>query len=174
MKFASILSAKLLILLFTGIAATSAFYGKKIYQEIPVIKGKLLKAEKTIAGLEKDGQTLQANLTQDATPVPLNTALSNAILSVMDNRIRYGIYVGNIAPHKSGAGNAGMADFSQLSEKVPGSSVQSVRMNIRGTYRSLAGLTGYLAELRKQPAAIVYLKVNGDAFDLGLRVYGSK
>lgn len=174
MKFASILSAKVLILLFIGIAATSAFYGKKIYQEIPALKGQLSKSEKTLVELDKDGQALEQHLTPDAARIPLTNALSNALLSVMDNRVRYGIYVGNIAPHKSAAGNASVAEFSQLSENVPGSSVPSVRMNIRGTYRGLEGLIGYLAELRKQPAAIVYLKVDGNAFELGLRVYGNK
>lgn len=168
------MSAKLLILLFIGIGATSAFYGKKIHQELPVLKGQLSKAEKTLVELEKDGSALEMHLTKDATLIPLSTALSDALLSVMDNRVRYGIYVGNIAPHKSAAGNASVAEFSQLSENVPGSSVPSVRMNIRGTYRGFEGLTGYLAELRKQPAAIVYLKVDGNAFELGLRVYGNK
>lgn len=174
MKFASILSAKILILLFIGIAATSAFYGKKIYQEIPSLKSQLSKSEKSIVELEKDSQSLERYLKPDAARIPLNTALSNALLSVMDNRVRYGIYVGNIAPHKSAGGNANAAEFSQLSENVPGSSVPSVRINIRGTYRGLDGLIGYLAELRKQPAAIVYLKVDGNAFELGLRVYGNK
>jgi hypothetical protein len=173
MKFASILSAKVLILLFIGIAGTSVFYGKNFHQEVPGLKNQLAKAEKVLVDLEKDGRVLQQNLTPDSSRIELTNALSNALLAIMDNRVRYGIYVGSIAPHKNAVGNTSVAEFSQLAEVVPGSTVPSVRMNIRGTYRGLAGLTSYLAELRKQPLAIVYLKVAGNTFELGLRVYGN-
>lgn len=138
------------------------------------MRGQLAEAEKTLIDLEKNGRVLLQNLNRDPSRVQLTTALSDTLLAIMDNRIRYGIYVGNLAPHKTASGNSSVADFSQLSEDVPGVSVPSVRMNIRGTYRGFAGLTGYLAELRKQPLAIVYLKIGGNSFDLGLRVYGNK
>jgi hypothetical protein len=174
MKYASILSAKVLILLFIGIAGTSVFYGKKYHEEIPTLKGQLSKSQKTLLDLEKDGQALQQHLTPDATRVQLQDALSNTLLALMDNRVRYGVNVGNIAPHKSAGTNGGVSEFSQLSETVPGTAIPSVRLNIRGTYKGFEGLTGYLAELRKQPLAIVYLKVTGNTFELGLRVYGNK
>lgn len=167
------MSAKVLLLLFIGIAATSAFYGKKSYQEIPILKGQVEKNRKTLVDLEKDGQALQAELRPDAAKIDMNVALSDVLLALMDNRIRYGINVGNIASHKAAAGNAAVAEFSQLAEVVPGSTIPSVRLNVRGTYRGYDGLTGYLNELRKHPAAIVYLKVEGSTFDLGLRVYGT-
>lgn len=98
--------------------------------------------------------------------------MSDTLLAVMDNRVRYGISVGTIAPHKPSTGSS-LAEFTQLADNVPGSTVPSVRINIRGTYRGLEGFNGYLAELRKLPLAIAYLKVEGTTFELGLRVYGN-
>jgi hypothetical protein len=172
MKFASILPAKVLILLFIGIAGTSAFYGKKIHQEVPAMAGQLKTAEKALGDLEKDSRTLEEHLVADKSRITLTSAMSDALLAVMDNRIRYGISVGTIAPHKPSQG-APVTDFAQLSDNVPGSTVPSVRIDIRGTYRGLEGLNGYLAELRKLSLAIAYLKVEGNTFELGIRVYGN-
>jgi hypothetical protein len=172
MKFASILPAKVLILLFIGIAGTSAFYGKKLHQDIPALAGQLSTAEKALADLEKDSETLESHLTPDAAHITLNGAMSSTLLAVMDNRVRYGISIGTITPHKPATG-APTAEFSQLADNVPGSTVPSVRIDIRGMYRGLEGLNGYLSELRKLPLAISYLKVEGTSFEVGIRVYGN-
>jgi hypothetical protein len=172
MKFASILPAKVLIVLFIGIAGTSAFYGKKVQQDVPALAGQLKTAEKALGDLEKGSKTLEQYLKPDAARITLANAMSATLLAVMDNRIRYGINVGTIAPHKPSTGST-VAEFSQLADNVPGSTVPSVRIDIRGSYRGLEDLAGYLAELRKLPLAISYLKVEGNTFELGIRVYGN-
>lgn len=134
--------------------------------------GQLKASEKTLKDLENDSRTLEEHLTADGSHITLTGAMSDALLAVMDNRVRYGISVGTIAPHKPATGSVA-ADFAQLADNIPNSTVPSVRVDIRGTYRGLEGLNSYLAELRKQPVAIAYLKVEANTFELGIRVYGN-
>lgn len=166
------LSAKVLILLFLGIGATSVYYGKTTHEQLQGLKGKVAKQEKKAKELLRDAKFMEENLQPDEKNIVLNEALADAVLSVMRNRLQYNITVGSITPHKN-TGNSAVAPLEKLAEQVPGTKLKSIRFNLRGTYKDYTGLVGYLAELRKQPVAINYLKVEGENFELGIRVYGN-
>lgn len=166
------LSAKVLLLLFLASGTTSYFYGKKIHEGLPALKQSLASEEKKLNNLNRDARVLAGSLTPDEGPVNMNQAMTDTILALMRNRVAYGVHVASISPHK-GMGTGTSNDISKMVEPVPNTKVQSVRLNLRGSYKSYEAFEAYLAEVRKLPTAIVHLKVDGNTFEMGVRVYGN-
>lgn len=115
---------------------------------------------------------MKVKLSPDQQNVALNEAFSELLIAVMQNRVENGIRVASVVPHKN-PGNSGIAETSKLKELVPNTSVGSIRINVRGSYDNYDGLTNYVTSLRKLPVSVVYLKVEEQNFELGLRVYGN-
>jgi len=130
-----------------------------------------MKAEKSDA--VRAQTELQSILTADAQPLPLDKALSIVMLDVFNNRVEHGVLVSNTTPAKLAGGGASNK-LDVLTEDVPGTNVHSVRINVTGTYTTYQGLMDYLDSLKNHPVAVVRLKVQDQAFEVALRVYGTK
>lgn len=167
------MSAKVLLVLFLALGTTSFIYGKRIHEANPGLKVKLAAEEKKLVQLERDAKILASSLTPDAELVKLEPAITNTVLAIMRNRVSYGVTISTIAPQKIGIGSGSASELAKMAEPIPGSKVQSVRLNMRGSYASYDGFSQYLSELRRFPASIVHLKVEGNTFEMGLRVYGN-
>lgn len=134
--------------------------------------GSYTKAEASAKKHEKSLAELTAELTPDALDIPLEKNVSNVMLDVLNSRLRHGITLDSSSPNKQGVG--GFNKVQDLSEKVPNSSLYSLRVNLRGSYKTYAGLMNYLKELQVHPAAIVRLKVQEKSFEASIRIYGTK
>ncbi|MNR71660.1 hypothetical protein D3C71_22910 [compost metagenome] len=97
--------------------------------------------------------------------------MSELVLDIYNQRLRYGITVSTATPTAVSTGSSAAA-LDSLSQDVPGTSVKSVRLNVRGSYSDYQGLLGYLNKLQESPVSIVHLKVENQNFELGLRAYG--
>lgn len=162
-----------MIVLFLAIAATSGFYGKKIYQSLPALRTEADKAKNDLKTAERTNKGVVSKLVPDQTQMSLTDALTSSLLTLMNNRTRYSVIVGNVAPHKS-TGMTGAVDIDTLAEGVPGATLKSIRIDVRGTYANYLDFKDYLAELRKLPLSIAYLKLDRNTFEMGFRVYGIK
>jgi hypothetical protein len=129
-------------------------------------------------GQKRDADKASAELTEtlkpDAQHVVLDKALSEVMLDVLNNRVQYGVTVSYTTPAKLGGSGSAMSKLDALAEDVPGTNVRSVRVNVSGTYETYQGLLGYLASLQGLPVAVVRLRVQEQAFEVALRVYGNK
>ena len=122
---------------------------------------------------EKAREELSQALQADKAHLTLNQALSEVMLSVLNNRVQHGIVVSFTAPAKLAGGGA-VTKLDTLVEDVPGTNVQSIRINISGSYETYQGLMGYVESFKTLPTAVVRLKVQDQSFELALRVYGNK
>lgn len=138
-----------------------------------VLTGAVNKMNAQKRDAEKASNELTETLKQDAQHVVLDKALSEVMLAVLNNRVKYGVTVSYTTPAKLSGGTA-MSKLDALSEDVPGTNVRSVRINVSGTYETYQGLLGYLASLKDLPVAVVRLRVQEQAFEVALRVYGNK
>lgn len=118
-------------------------------------------------------EELSAILQADKEQLSLNQTVSAVMLGILNNRVKNGITVSFTTPAKL-AGGASITKVEELAEEVPGTNVQSVRINISGSYETYQGLLGYLESFKALPVAVVRLKVQDQTFELAIRVYGNK
>ncbi|MBC8738469.1 hypothetical protein F6X40_16970 [Paraburkholderia sp. UCT31] len=173
MKSKSQWSAKTLILLCLALGTTSVIYGNRLQSQVADLTAKRQHAEQQERSVTHAYEELAATMNPaDTERVVLDTQISETLIEVMKNRLEYDVTVGTISTAKR-AGASGMSRTDLLKEKVPTTGVQSIRVNVRGSYNDFDGFTHYLKALRTLPLAIVALKVEGKNFELGLRVYGN-
>lgn len=109
----------------------------------------------------------------DTIPVQsLETVFGKAIRMLNANRLESEVSVSNVLAG-SGGRTSGAVELDRLASQVPGTSIKTLRINVRGTYRNHSKFLDYLEALRHEGMAIVHLKVDGSNFELGLRVYGT-
>jgi len=118
-------------------------------------------------------EELSAILKADTEHMSLNQTVSAVMLGVLNNRVQHGITVAFTTPAKL-SGGASITKLDSLAEDVPGTNVQSVRINLSGTYETYQGLLGYLESFKALPVAVVRLKVQDQTFEVAIRVYGNK
>lgn len=133
-------------------------------------------AEKKHQGLDKasaiSNKAITTSLAPDGIPVVLNDQFSDLLIRIMNKRVEHGVTIATVIPHKN-QGISAVTDTSKIKEQVPGTSVSSIRLNIKGAYSTYEGLGNYIKDLRTMPVSIVHLKVQGNNFELGVRVYGN-
>lgn len=135
-------------------------------------------AKTAIAKLQQDQSDLKrsstalSDLLQHQSEAPkLDVVTADLLVAVMHERLEHGITVAAVTPGKTVA-TQGASALAQMADKVEQTEVRSARVNVRGNYDNYAGLLGYIDTLRGTSVAVVYLKVEGRQFELGLRAYG--
>ena len=103
--------------------------------------------------------------------MPIDDAFSKTLIGLRRDAGDYGVSISAIAPHKK-IGSSGLSSLQAMTEQVPSTSVKSVRINIRGSYTDYEGFMHYLTALKRYPVAIVFLKITGKSYELGIRIYG--
>ena len=112
-------------------------------------------------------------LQPDARPAAnLETAFGTTVSLLNTNRLEQGITLSNITSG-SGLNSSGATSLDAVAQRVPGTPVRTMRLNVRGTYRDHARLLAYFDALRANGVAVVFLKVEKNNFEAGLRVFGS-
>lgn len=129
-------------------------------------------AKKNLEILQKDSVLLQQKLSPDAERVEFEKSLADVILAVMKGRIEHSLTISVLAVEKKGSSSTAL--MSELAQAVPGTSVKTARINIRGGYSSYEGLKTFVDTITQQyPVAVVGLKVDNRVYELALRVYGN-
>lgn len=96
--------------------------------------------------------------------------MTGLMLDVYNLRLKHGVTIGTVAPGKF-SGSGGIAPLEALGDVVPGTDVNSTRLDIRGTYSDYLGLLAYIEDLQAHAVSVVHLRVQEQTFELGLRVY---
>lgn len=172
MKRSSPLLAKLAIALSLIIGTTSGYYANKSRESMTVTKSSIAKLTSDDKQLKAAHATAETVLTQRAPTPKLDTTLSSLLVAVMKERLATGVNVSSLVPSKNVLA-AEAASFEKMAESLDGSPLKSVRLNIRGTYQSYEGFLQYVSRLRELPVAVVFLKVEANSFELGVRAYGT-
>lgn len=152
------------------IALTSVHFGKQWSEEAKQADVSVNKTSSEVSSATRVLSSVSSLLTKDDKYLTLDQAVSKVMLDVFNNRVEHGIVIAIAAPAKVAGG--GMSKMSSLAEDVPGSSLKSVKVNLSGTYQTYPGLMSYLAELQKNPLAVVHLKVHEQTFEASVRIYG--
>jgi hypothetical protein len=171
MKLSSQSIAKLVILLSLVIATTSGLYAHRTTKSISTAKANLAKLEQDEKSLRQSSGEMLKLLTKTSEPPSLNTVVASLLVTVMRQRLENGVSISTVNPATSIASN-GTAPVKSLAKAFESSDVLSTRVNVRGTYDNYEGLLSYIEQVRKQSVAVVYLKIDGQQFELGLRAYG--
>ena len=129
--------------------------------------------EKKLKDAQQAQTSLENVLTEDKTPVVLDKAISEVMLAILNKRVEHGITVSYTTPAKLSTGGS-ISKLDALSEPVPGTKVQSVRINLNGNYQTYQGLLNFLKSLQGLPVSIVRLKVQDQSFELAIRIYGNE
>lgn len=164
---------KLLLALSIGIGLTSAYFGQQWVESNQALKSTVQKMTSQLREAQAAGDDLATALTPDKAPMTIDEAMSAVMLSVFNNRIPFEVSLAYTTPAKLTTGGS-VSRLDALVEDIPGTALQSVRINLSGTYQNYEGLLGYLESLKSLPVAIVRLKVQDQTFDVALRVYGNK
>ncbi|WP_146039481.1 hypothetical protein [Variovorax sp. WDL1] len=164
-------TAKLLLVALVAIAATSGYYVKQWSQEAESAKSRLASVQRAAKEAERAHQELSSQLTPDTSSKSLQDAVTAVMLDVYNRRLPHAVTVASVAPGKFAASGS-MSPLDTLTEVIPGTKVQSMRVNIRGTYSDYLGLLRYIKDMQAHPLSVVHLKVQDQAYELGLRVYG--
>ena len=171
MKLSSQSIAKLAILLSLVIATTSGLYANRTAKSLSVAKSDLSKLEQDERSVKQSSNEVLRLLKTPSEAPALDTVVSGLLVNVMRLRLENGITVSAVNPAVNVA-TTGSSPVSALAKKLESSDVQSARVNVRGTYDNYEGLLTYIEQVRKQSVAVVYLKIEGQQFELGLRAYG--
>ncbi len=151
---------------------SSVLYAQHAKTTITAKRTVIAKLEGEARTLRSDQEDVDRLLTQKSEPKTLESALTNMLVILMRERNEDGISLATVLPAQTGPGNATLP-MSALAEPVGVSNLKSARINVRGGYQSYDGLKEYLHALRTLPIALVYLKVEGNTFEMGLRAYGT-
>lgn len=137
-----------------------------------------MQAKAQLAKLVQDERSMQQSsseilrlLTQTSEPATLDTVMAGLLVDISRMRLENGITVSAVNPGVNIA-TTGASPVGALAKKLEASDVQSARVNVRGTYDSYEGLLTYVEQVRKHSVAVVFLKIEGQTFELGLRAYG--
>ena len=163
--------AKLLLALSIAIFLTSVYFGNKWSVDAAGLGASVAKTQQSVKEMTNASNVLGDSLQPDEVHVALEQALSEVMLTVFNERVLHGVSVSLVSPSRLTAGS-GMARLDTLAERVPGTNVRSVRVNLTGTYATYQGLLSYMQEMENLPVAIVRLKIQDQSFEMSLRVYG--
>lgn len=132
-----------------------------------------MQLRKEQVALKAAQQALQEMLTPSAaSSPPVETNLADTIVVLMKNRVEHGVSLSSVTSHKVLRGGTSVQPAANYVDKVPETSLKSIRINVKGTYEDYALLNRYLQVIRQRPLSIVFMKISGREFELGLRVYG--
>lgn len=165
------MNAKTLTVACVLIALTSGYFGQKLHAQAAATTRQAVAAKSDAEKARVAYDELQQVLKPDASTLTLDKAVSKALLDVYNLRAGAGVSVASVAPGRPGA--AAVTDLATLSEKVPGTALDSLKVNIIGTYTTYEGLLAYVKQLQEGQVALTRLKVADRAFELSLRVYGT-
>lgn len=170
MLFKSQSVAKLVLAALVGIASTSGYFAKEWHGQRVAAQGKLVSSQRATADAKKANEELTRVLTPGEPQMVMQDAMTGLMLDVYNLRLKHGVTVGSVAPGKF-SGTGGVAQLDALSDVVPGTDVNSTRLDIRGSYSDYLGLLAYIKELQQHAVSVVHLRVQEQSFELGLRVY---
>lgn len=171
MSFKSQSTAKLLLVVLTATALTSGYFAKQWREQAVVAQANVATAAADERAAKKAYSSLRETLKPDDVTASLQDAVTSTVLDVFNQRVPNGVTVSTATPGRFTASGTA-ASLEQLADVVPKTHVQSVRLNVKGTYTTYRGFQNYLAALQTHPVSVVYLNVSNQGFDLGLRVYG--
>lgn len=134
-------------------------------------KMSITKLEGEVRTLKKSQIAAQEVLQHQAPALKLDTSVTGLLVAVMHERLENGITVASVLPSKSVQASES-ASLEKFADTLDGTELKSARFNVRGNYASYEGLLSYVAKLRELPVAVVYMKVEANTFELGLRAYG--
>ena len=164
------LNAKTLSVLCVLIALTSGYFGKQFHEKAASTT-RLAQAARADADKARQAfDELTAELTPDQTTLSLQKAMGITLLDIYNAQPTHGVSISAVSPGKPGS--AAVTDVATLAEKVPSTSVDSIKVNVIGTYTTYEGLLDYVQRLQAGQAAVTRLKVADRTFELSLRVYG--
>lgn len=146
-------------------------YAHKTAKAVSVVKADLEKLVQDERSLQASSKQALLVLETSRTPQKLDTVLSTLLVDVMRLRLENGITVAAVTPGTH-VPTAGASPVSAMAQAMDASKVISTRVNVRGNYANYEGLLRYVEQLRMLPVAVVYFKVEGRQFELGLRAYG--
>lgn len=172
MKLKSQWSARIVVLLCLALGTTSWLYGQRVHTDLQDLQSQESSLTSSSREAETAARQMSQTLVSDSQSLTLSAALSDTLIEVMKDRTEYGVTVSSVLPHKN-TGSAGAASLSKLQDPVPSTKVNSVRVNVRGAYSDYEGFLHYIQALRKLPVSVVYMKIDGKNFQLGLRIYGN-
>lgn len=150
---------------------TSVYYAQKLKSSTAVTRSSISKLETEVAMLQKAKTGAQATLTHPGEAAKFDAAVSALLVAIMKERLDTGITVASVLPAKSVLASSATS-FDMLADKLDGTPLKSARFNVRGNYQTYEGLLEYIGKLRKMSVAVVYLKIDATAFEMGLRAYG--
>ena len=99
----------------------------------------------------------------------LDRAVEDAVFTLQHAKLEDRVTVSTLATGTT-AKTGGHTTLQPIA--VGGTNLLSVSVNVRGTYADYAGLTDYLATVRKLPVSLTRLKIEGTSFELSLMVFG--
>jgi len=167
----SLLNAKSVLFLSLAITLSSAYFGQRANVKAAQLKNQAASAETEAAKAALVVDELRAVLTKDSTPQPLERAIGRALTTIYNARTTHGVSVSQLSPGKlSGMAATPLLD---LAEEVPGTPLQSVKVNLTGSYQTYSGLLEYLDTVQQGPVALSRLLVQGNTFEASLRVFGT-
>lgn len=172
MKLKSQWSARIVVLLCLALGTTSWLYGQRVHAGLEDLQSQASSLASSTKEAEAAQRQMFGSLDPDSDSPTLSAALSETLIEIMKDRTEYGVTVSSVLPQKS-TGGAGSAPLSKLQDPVPSTKVNSVRVNVRGSYTDYEGFLHYIQAVRKLPVSVVYMKIDGQGFLLGLRVYGN-
>lgn len=165
------LNAKTLSVVCVLIALTSGYFGQQFHEKAA---SSTRQAQAARADADKARQAfdeLSSVLTPDKETLSLEKATGGTLLDVYNSQVAFGVSVAAVTPGRPAA--AAVSDVVTLSEKVPTTAIDSLKLNVVGSYTSYEGLLGYVQKLQAGQAALTRLKVADKTFELSLRVYGT-
>jgi hypothetical protein len=172
MKLSSKLLVKATILLSVVIAASSGLYAQRAQASLVAKKAVISKLEQEQRGLMSVKADTEALAASAGAPPTIEQSLADTLVVVLKERLESGILISSVTPQTTSPGNDAVL-ISSLSEKVGTSDIKSARVNVRGVYTTYEGLQAYIRTIQKLPVAVVFLKVEAQNFELGLRAYGT-
>jgi hypothetical protein len=173
MKRSSSSIAKLVILLSLIIGTTSVIYANKWKVAAGAVRSDVSKLTGNLRELSTSKAAVQNVLVTPAEAPTLDFSLSSLLVQIMKERLNSGISVSSVLTSKNVSASEA-ASFDKIADSLDGTPLKSARLNVRGTYQTYDGLMGYVAKMRELPVAVVFMKVEGNQFELGLRAYGTE
>jgi len=132
----------------------------------------LHRAQENERRVQQDGQELDSLLAGREQPLPLERTVAELILTLRHLQVENRIMIAAISPSVP-AGHGTAQNLKAIAAPVGRSSLRTITLEVKGTYREYAGLNTFLTQLRRQPAAITHLAITGNSFQIQLKVFGA-
>jgi len=155
-----------------ALSLTSIYYGGKWAASARSLEVKNTQTRTILQNEQALLEELRASLTPSDEEHPIEKTVSQVVLTLYNNRTKYGVNLANVVPERSTSGD--MMGIDELSEEVPGMSIRTVKVNLSGTYDYYTGLVDYLKSLQSMPVAITRLKVQDNTFEASIRIFGTQ